>query len=237
MFIFAHIFAGALLGLVLWHMTHDRRAILICSAGAALPDLIDKPLAFLFPSVLGSGRTLFHSLGSIGIILLVLFLFIQPLSRLTGLGLAGSVALHQVFDEMWSLPANWFYPLLGPFQGAMIPDYVGTYFWIEISNPSEWLFMIGTSIVLMKSYKEILHSPRLTLSDRMKTTSDLVVIFIFAGSGLYLVASGLVSPADTILAPHYNPGTTLMAGLITLSGALLLIREKYGASLTNKKSF
>ena len=28
MFIFAHVFAGALLGLVFWHLTKDRRAIL-----------------------------------------------------------------------------------------------------------------------------------------------------------------------------------------------------------------
>jgi hypothetical protein len=231
MFIFAHIFAGALLGLGLWHMTNDRRMIMICIAGAVLPDLIDKPLAFLFPGVLGSGRTIFHSLGSIGIILLVIFMFVPSISRVTGLGLAGSMALHQVFDEMWSLPTNWFFPFLGPFQGLMIPDYVGTYFWIEISNPSEWLFMIGTSIVLVKSYRKILRIPLLTLSDQMKTAADAVVILFFAGSGVYLVASGLLSPAGTIIAPLYNPVTTMMAGLFPLTGALILIWEKYNAIL------
>jgi membrane-bound metal-dependent hydrolase YbcI (DUF457 family) len=127
MFIFAHIFAGALLGFGLWQITNDRRCILICSVGAALPDLIDKPLAFLLPDILESGRTIFHSLGSIGIILILILLFVQPGSRLYGLGLAGAMALHQVLDEMWSLPANWLYPLFGPFRGTMIPDYVGTY--------------------------------------------------------------------------------------------------------------
>ena len=34
MFIFAHVFAGALLGLVFWHLTQDRRAIPVCIAGS-----------------------------------------------------------------------------------------------------------------------------------------------------------------------------------------------------------
>ncbi len=27
-------------------------------------------------------------------------------------------------DETWTLPADWFWPLLGPFTGHMIPDYI-----------------------------------------------------------------------------------------------------------------
>jgi hypothetical protein len=135
------------------------------------------------------------------------------------------MALHQVFDEMWSLPVNWFYPLLGHFQGFIIPDYVGTYFWLEITNPSEWLFFMGTSIVLVKSYREMVPVPQLPLSDRTKTIAGAFVIFIFAASGFYLVASGLLSSSGTIIAPLYNPVTTVMAGLIPLSGALMMIRE------------
>ena len=69
-----------------------------------------------------------------------------------GIGFACAILLHQVFDEMWTLPANWYYPLLGPFQGTMIPDYILTYFWLEITNPSEWVFMVGTVVILVKSY-------------------------------------------------------------------------------------
>ena len=39
---FAHIFAGALLGLGFWHLTNDRRAVPFCIAGSILLDLIDK---------------------------------------------------------------------------------------------------------------------------------------------------------------------------------------------------
>ena len=37
MFIFAHVFAGALLGLVFWHLTNDRRAIPVCIAAIGHP--------------------------------------------------------------------------------------------------------------------------------------------------------------------------------------------------------
>ena len=37
MYIFAHVFAGALLGLILWHLLNDRRAIHFCIAGIHPP--------------------------------------------------------------------------------------------------------------------------------------------------------------------------------------------------------
>ena len=128
MFIFAHIFAGALLGLAFWHLTKDRRAIPVCIAGSIIPDAIDKSLGLLFPSLLSSGRTVFHSLVLVLVICLITILFIRSDNRLLGVGFACAILLHQVFDEMWTLPANWFYPLLGPFQGSMIPDYILTFF-------------------------------------------------------------------------------------------------------------
>jgi membrane-bound metal-dependent hydrolase YbcI (DUF457 family) len=126
MFIFAHVFAGALVGLVLWHLTKDRRALPVCIVGSIIPDLIDKSLGLLFPSVLGGGRTVFHSISIVFIILIVALLFVRSNLRLMGLGLACAILLHQVFDEMWTLPTNWFYPLLGLFQGWMIPVYILT---------------------------------------------------------------------------------------------------------------
>jgi hypothetical protein len=55
------------------------------------------------------------------------------------------------------------YPFLGPFQGQRIPEYIGTYFWLEISNPSEWMFMIGTVAILAESYGDILPISRISL--------------------------------------------------------------------------
>lgn len=159
MFIFAHIFAGALLGLVFWHLANDRRAIPVCIVASILPDLIDKSLGLLFPLVLGGGRTVFHSLMIVCILLFCLLLFIQSRFVLLGVSVAGALLLHQIFDEMWTESPNWFYPLLGPFQGQMIPEYIGTYFWLEITNPSEWMFMIGIVVILAESYGDMIPIP------------------------------------------------------------------------------
>ena len=226
MFIFAHVFAGALLGLLFWHLTNDLRAIPVCIAASILPDLIDKSLGLLFPVVFEGGRTVFHALGIVFIILIVMLMFVRSSLMVLGVGLTGVILLHQVFDEMWHEPVNWFYPLLGPFQGSMIPDYIGTYFWFEITNPSEWVFMIGTVVILVKSYPMTL-IPVPFLSDRMKTLAYTIVIVVFGGIGLYLVAAGLTSPAGTVITPFYDQVTNVMAGLLALSGAVIMSQEKY----------
>jgi len=152
MLIFAHIFAGALLGLGFWHLTNERRAVILCIIGSIIPDLIDKPLGLVFPAALGSGRTVFHTLVIVLILLLCVFILFQARSWLLGGGLVCALLLHQLMDEMWTLPANWFWPLLGPFTGSLIPDYIGVYFWAEITSPLEWLCMIGTVLILVKTY-------------------------------------------------------------------------------------
>ena len=227
MFIFAHVFAGALLGLVFWHLTNDRRAIPVCIAGSILPDLIDKSLGLLFPSLLSSGRTVFHSLGLVVFILLFTLIFVRSDLRLLGVGFACAILLHQVFDEMWTLPANWFYPLLGPFQGSMIPNYILTYFWLEITNPREWLFMVGSVVILVKSYLRMTVIPLPSLSDRMKSGAYTFFVVVLAGTGLYLVAAGLTSPANTFTQPFSTQVNDLMTGFLALTGAVIMNREKY----------
>ena len=227
MFIFAHVFAGALFGLVFWHLTNDRRAIPVCIAGSILPDLIDKSLGLLFPLVLSSGRTVFHSLGLVFVILLFSLMFLRSNLRLLGIGFACAILLHQIFDEMWTLPANWFYPLLGPFQGSMIPDYILTYFWLEITNPSEWLFMVGSVVILVKSYRGMEVNPLPSPSDRMKTGAYTFIVLVLGGAGLYLVAAGLMSPTGTSSIPLNNQVNDLMTGILALTGAVIMRREKY----------
>jgi hypothetical protein len=144
-----------------------------------------------------------------------------------GAGVASAILLHQIFDEMWTLPANWFYPLLGPFQSSMIPDYILTYFWLEITNPSEWLFMFGSVVILVKSYQCLTLIPVPFLSDRMKTGAYTFIVVAFWGIGLYLVAAGLMSPAGTFITPLINQMTNVMAGLLALSGAIVMSWEKY----------
>jgi hypothetical protein len=227
MFMFAHVFAGALLGLVFWHLTKDRRAIPVCIAGSILPDIIDKSFGLLLPLLLGSGRTVFHSLGLAFIILILILVFVPTSLRLLGVGFACALFLHQVFDEMWTLPANWYYPLLGPFQGSMVPDYLLTYFWLEITNPSEWIFMAGTLVILVKSYHFMTEYALFYLSDRMKSGAYTFFVVVLAGAGLYLVAAGLTGPTGTFTLPVNTQVNDLMTGLLALTGTVIMSREKY----------
>jgi hypothetical protein len=228
MFIFAHIFAGALLGLVFWHLTNDRRAVPLYIAASLLPDLIDKSLGLLFPFVLGGGRTVFHSLMMVGVVLILcLLLFVRSRFVLLGLGVACALLLHQVFDEMWLLPANWFYPLFGPFQGQMIPEYIRTFFWLEISNPSEWMFLIGTVAILAESYGDMLPIPRASRADTIKAGAYTLVAVVLMITGLYLVFTGLTSSMSTFITPLYLQVPTVIAGLLAVCGAVAMSRETF----------
>jgi len=228
MFIFAHIFAGALLGLGFWHLTNDRRAVPVCIIASLLPDLMDKSLGLLFPFVLGGGRTVFHSLMIIGVVLILcLLLFVRSRFVLLGVGVACALLLHQIFDEMWKLPANWFYPLLGPFQGQMIPEYIGVYFWLEISNPSEWMFLIGTVTILAASYGAMLPIPRASRADTLQAGAYTLVAVVLMMTGLYLVFAGLTSSTATFMTPLYHQVPTVVAGLLAVCGAVVMSRETY----------
>ena len=204
MLIFVHVFAGALLGLGFWHLTKDRRAIPLCIAASILPDLIDKSLGLAFPLVLGGGRTVFHSLMIVGAVLLLwLLLFVRSRFLLLGVGVAGAILLHQIFDEMWTLPANWIYPLLGTFQGQMIPDYFGTYFWLEITNLSEWIFLIASVAILAESYGDMIPITRGYLPYSLGTNAYTLVVTGLLITGLYLVAAGLSGTTGTFISPSY----------------------------------
>ena len=228
MLIFAHVFAGALLGLGFWHLTNDRRAVPVCIAASILPDLIDKSLGLAFPLVLGGGRTVFHSLMIIGVVLLLcLLLFVRSRIVLLGVGVACALLLHQIFDEMWMLPVTWFYPLLGPFRGQMIPEYIRTFFWREISNPSEWMFMIATVAILAESYRDMLPIPRTSRMDTLKAGAYTLVAVVLMMTGLYLVFTGLTSSMATFITPLYLQVPTVVAGLLAVCGAVVMSRETF----------
>ncbi len=227
MLIFAHIFAGALLGLGFWHLTKDRRAVPLCIFASLLPDLIDKSLGLAFPLVLGGGRTVFHSLMIIGIFLLCVLLFARSRFVLLGLGVSGAILLHQVFDEMWTVPANWFYPLLGPFQGEMIPEYVGFYFWIEMTNLSEWIFMIGTAAILAGAYGDLIPSFGFFIPDTLKTRAYSVVVAVLLITGLCLIFVGLAGMQEAFIGPSYYPAQNVLAGILALGGAVILREETF----------
>ena len=146
---------------------------------------------------------------------------------LLGVGVACALLLHQIFDEMWILPANWFYPLLGPFQGEMIPEYIGVYFWLEITNPSEWMFLIALVGILAASYGEMLPIPRASLADTIQAGAYTLVAVVLMITGLYLVFTGLTSTMATFMTPTYYQVPTVVAGLLAVCGAVVMSRETF----------
>jgi hypothetical protein len=222
MFIFAHIFLGALIGLGFWHLTGDRRVIPLCILGAALPDLLDKPLAFLFPEVLGSGRTIGHTLLFAGVITVTGVLLWHYRHTLLGLACACAVFSHQILDSMWTLLPVWCYPLVGPFSVSIIPDYAGHFFWLEITSPSEWTFA-GAAILLSGLwYLDLPEYCGTHLSARTRNSAQILFACLLGAMGVSMLLSGLAVFPSVWFAPTYNPETDVMAGLVALCGSIVL---------------
>jgi len=222
MFIFAHVFLGVLIGLGFWHLTNDRRALPLCIFGAILPDLLDKSIALLFPAIYGSGRTLGHTLLFFAVIVSAGIFLWYSRGTLLGLAFACAVISHQVLDAMWTVPSTWLYPLRGPFPVFILPDYIGHYFWLQISTPSEWVFAFASGIIMGMWY--LAREPRVTfLTTRRKTAARYIAIFLLGVMGAYLLVFGLTAIPSAFFAPTYNPITNVMAGLISLGGAIVLL--------------
>jgi hypothetical protein len=224
MYFFAHVFSGALIGLGLMYLIHDRRALPVCILGSVVPDLLDKPLAFLFPGIFGTSRTIGHSLLFFVITVIAGVLLWHYRNTLLGLVFACGVLSHQVLDAIWNLPGTWFFPLLGPFPVIIVPDYVGHSLWLEYSSPSELVFAISTGIIIVAWYPEIIReyvSPLMLCRDPWVRGSMAAIL---CAMGIYLLYAGAVLAPTTVFAPAYAPVTNVMGGLLALCGAVVLVR-------------
>lgn len=224
MFIFAHVFCGALIGLGFWHLTNDRRALPLCIFGAILPDLLDKFSALLFPELLGSGRTICHSLAFFAIVLLFGILIWQYRHTLLGIAFACAILSHQILDAMWNLTPTWYFPFFGAFPTYMIPDYVGHYFWLEISSPSEWVFGCVSIIFIVVWYMNIPEHHKVLLTPRQATLVRFVFVCLLGVMGAYLLVFGLVAIPVAFFAPTYDPVSDVMAGIVALCGAIVFLK-------------
>ena len=150
MYFFFHLLTGIILGFLISDFLHDRQWLLPCAIGAILPDLIDKPIGYLlFPTTIGYGRIYSHTLIA-AILVLVLGLVIWKIKKDPGvMGIGVGILSHQVLDLMWRQPTNWYYPLQGPFKGAMTPDYFLVVLARELNNPFELIlaFILAAGIL------------------------------------------------------------------------------------------
>lgn len=151
--IFAHIFASAVLGLVLARIIGDTRFILVCIVGSILPEFIDKPPGYLILlKSLDSGTTnlpflhychnrVYHSPCPAA------YWHTPP-----GIAVACMFWFHQIMDEMWRVPVTWSLLLTGPFQPIHYANFFETYFWRAITAFRERIFLFSTLLLLWRVY-------------------------------------------------------------------------------------
>ena len=108
----------------------------------------------------------------------------------------------------------------------MFPEYIGVYFWLEISNPREWMFMIATVAILAASYGDMLPFPRASRTDTLQAGAYTLIAVVLMSTGLYLVFAGLTSSTATIT-PLYHQVSTVVAGLLAVCGAVVMSRETF----------
>ncbi len=142
-YVFCHLLAGLLLGIVFYAWKRDGLVIVGAALGSLLPDLIDKPLGFLISGTVGFGRIYAHTLLFLGVLLLAGAALWRGSSRRAGLlviTVAAGVLSHQLLDAMWFEPAAWYWPLFGPFLPAKIDIPLLFYILGDLLQPAEWLF-------------------------------------------------------------------------------------------------
>lgn len=130
MLFFFHLFVGLAVGCLLAVLFKSKWAILFTGLGSIICDLLDKPLGHIFLSgSINDGRIYSHTLLFFFILLVIgLILWRINKKRIFFLCLSAGIILHQLGDEMWEIPKNWFWPFFGPFEASTeiwpaLPDW------------------------------------------------------------------------------------------------------------------
>jgi len=149
MLFLGHLLIGLILGFMLYEFFKDKNIIVFCALGSILPDLIDKPLGhIILSSSLDNGKIYFHSL-IILVFLCITGIFVWKYYRSSSfLFVSLGVLVHQILDLMWKHPQNWYYPLLGPYQNEVHPDYIRQIILTELSSSSEWIFFAAIVVII-----------------------------------------------------------------------------------------
>jgi hypothetical protein len=153
MYILCHLAAGLIIGMILYWFFRDPVLIIAAGIGGIASDLIDKPLGhIILKNSIDYGRIYAHGLVFLVIILICSIIVWYKYRSLSGIAFSLGILSHQLLDRMWDEPVSWFYPFRGPFIPESYSNYFGNAFFLEIFNPSEWLFASGVLIVLVLSF-------------------------------------------------------------------------------------
>lgn len=226
MFLLCHLATGVLLGLLLARLFRDLRAVPACAFGAIVPDLIDKPLGHIFlADTLQYGRIYTHTLLALIVVALVGLLVYWRYRNALGLALAVGIGSHQVLDAMWREPANWLYPFLGPFSASGNPTTFQDLIMAELSEPSEWIFLLFILlfglIFLKKSWRDTILSHSGQVVERCAAPVGLALIVV----GGLLILSGFF-PLSLAVTHLQAPADITLCGLIIAAAGVVLAGVK-----------
>ena len=124
---------------------------------------------------------------------------------------------------MWTLPVTWFFPLHGMFPVLPVPGGFLPFLWIELTNPSEWVFAAASCIVVLIGYAGVPGSRLPSLSGRSISLMEYGTAILLGITGACLIVAGPDPFSGTVPAMHAGLDKTLMAGLVALSGAVVLV--------------
>jgi len=229
MFVLAHLLVGILIGILLYLWRRERWLILAAAVGSILPDLIDKPLGYIFlAGSVNFGRIYFHSLIFLLAFVIAGVLIWWKYRSFVGIALALGVLSHQVLDRMWAEYWNWLWPFFGPFRGRVIENFFQDGFLRELANPSEWIFGLAILLVLI-SLPRIDALQGGTSNDHPWVRDHPRVFRVFAGTcvlllviaGAFALYCGIAGTACPVTGLN-DPEDNILLGAIMIGGALIL---------------
>lgn len=215
---FCHLFAGIVIGIIIYRITKQRSVVLACGFGAILPDLIDKPLGhFILADSLNSGRIYAHTLLMLIVFIIIGLYYWKKRSSYSVLAVSTGIASHTILDEVWESPVTLFWPLNGPFETSNFESYFTTFAVKEIFSVSEWIFAILIICILIVFYKD--KSNIFTrLSPYIEKSYPILQIFLMSVGFVYIMYGINVHNHDEIVVGSVS----VLGGL----GMLYGMREK-----------
>ena len=184
---FCHLFAGIVIGIIIYRITKQRSVVLACGFGAILPDLIDKPLGhFILADSLNSGRIYAHTLLMLIVFIIIGLYYWKKRSSYSVLAVSTGIASHTILDEVWESPVTLFWPLNGPFETSNFESYFTTFAVKEIFSVSEWIFAILIICILIVFYKDKLNIFA-RLSPYIEKSYPILQIFLMSVGFVYIM--------------------------------------------------
>ena len=203
---FCHLFAGLVIGLIIYKITLQRPAVIACGFGAILPDLIDKPLGhFILVDSLNSGRIYAHTLLMLIAFVAIGLYYWKKKSSFSILAVSAGISSHLILDELWKSPVTLFWPFKGPFETSDFESYFTTFAAKELLSISEWVFAIMAICILIVVYKDKLNifarlSPYIEKSYPIPQIILMIMGFIYLMYGInYQYQDDIIIGAVSVL--------------------------------------